>query len=47
LGDSAPNRQQLLPDLLALGGVIIELARERRQAEVPLIAVLHTFNPEL
>jgi len=40
--------RQLLPDLVALGGgVMSDLARERRQAEVPLIAVLHTFNPEL
>lgn len=40
--------RQLLPDLAALGGgVMSDLARERRQAEVPLIAVLHTFNPEL
>ena len=40
--------RQLLPDLAALGGgVMSDLARECRQAEVPLIAVLHTFNPEL
>jgi hypothetical protein len=40
--------RQLLPDLVALGGgVMSDLARERCQAEVPLIAVLHTFNPEL
>ncbi len=40
--------RRLLPDLVALGaGVISDLARERCQAEVPLIAVLHTFNPEL
>jgi hypothetical protein len=38
----------LLPDLATLGGgVMSDLARERRQAEVPLIVVLHTFNPEL
>jgi hypothetical protein len=40
--------RQLLPDLVALGGgVMSDLARECSQAEVPLIAVLHTFNPEL
>jgi hypothetical protein len=40
--------RQLLPDLVALGGgVMSDLAGECRQAEVPLIAVLHTFNPEL
>jgi hypothetical protein len=40
--------RRLLPDLVALGGgVMSDLARECHQAEVPLIAVLHTFNPEL
>jgi putative transposase/transposase-like zinc-binding protein len=40
--------RRLLPNLAALGGgVISDLAREHRQAEVPLIVVLHTFNPEL
>jgi hypothetical protein len=40
--------RQLLPDLVALGGgVMSDLARERHQSEVPMIAVLHTFNPEL
>lgn len=40
--------RQLLPDLAALGGGVMgDLARERSHAEVPLIVVLHTFNPEL
>jgi Putative transposase/Transposase zinc-binding domain len=40
--------RQLLPDLAALGGgAMSDLARERCHAEVPLIVVLHTFNPEL
>jgi hypothetical protein len=40
--------RQLLPDLAALGGgVMSDLVQERHWAEVPLIVVLHTFNPEL
>jgi hypothetical protein len=40
--------RQLLPDLAAIGGgVISDLARECYQAEIPIIVVLHTFNPEL
>ena len=40
--------RHLLPDLVALGGGVMNgLAQECRQAEVPLIVVLHTFNPEL
>lgn len=40
--------RQLLPDLAALGGgVMTDLASERCRAEIPLIVVMHTFNPEL
>lgn len=42
------NNRRLLPSLSVLGaGVLTDWGRERFQAEVPIVCVLHTFNPQL